>query len=177
MPISIPFLWKLCFINDEIAMTLQHEDYMNLAFETAFNGVRNNVGGPFGAVVVLDGKVIGKGCNMVSSTSDPTAHAEIVAIREACRNLQTFNLNNAVLYATCEPCPMCLSAIYWAGITSVYYCSTRKDAENIGFNDNFIYNELDKPIGERSILFSRLELKEGEELFNQWMAKEDKITY
>ncbi|MDP4208952.1 MAG: nucleoside deaminase [Bacteroidota bacterium] len=158
-------------------MTLQHEDYMKLAFDAAFNGVRNNVGGPFGAVVVLKGEVIGKGCNMVSSTNDPTAHAEIVAIREACRNLQTFNLNNAVLYATCEPCPMCLSAIYWAGIPAVYYCSTRVDAENIGFSDNFIYNELDKPIEERSIRFSRLNLEEGGELFNEWTNKEDKIVY
>ena len=98
------------------------ENFMNAAFDEAFHSVRNNIGGPFGAVVVLNGLVIGKGGNRVSSQNDPTAHAEIVAIRDACRKIESFDLTGAVLYATCEPCPMCLSAIYWANIQSVYYC-------------------------------------------------------
>ncbi|MCX6303435.1 MAG: nucleoside deaminase [Bacteroidetes bacterium] len=153
------------------------ETYMNEAFSEAFHSVRNNVGGPFGAVVVMDGKVIGKGGNCVSSQNDPTAHAEIVAIRDACRNIANFDLTGAVLYATCEPCPMCLSAIYWANIRSVYYCSTRHDAASIGFKDNHIYEELNLLPEQRKINFLHVNHATAAELFKEWAEKTDKTPY
>lgn len=153
------------------------EKNLDGAFNEAFLSVRNNVGGPFGAVVVMDGKVIGKGGNQVSSQNDPTAHAEIVAIRDACRNIENFDLAGAVLYATCEPCPMCLSAIYWANIQSVYYCSTRHDAAAIGFKDNHIYEELNKDNAQRSINFVQTDHPMAVELFREWGEKQDKIPY
>ena len=153
------------------------EPYMNEAFTEAFFSVRNNVGGPFGAVVVMDGKVIGKGGNQVSSQNDPTAHAEIVAIRDACHNIKNFDLTGAVLYATCEPCPMCLSAIYWANIQSVLYCSTRLDAESIGFKDNHIYEELNLLPEERKIEFLHIRHPKAVDLFREWTEKNDKIPY
>jgi tRNA(Arg) A34 adenosine deaminase TadA len=154
-----------------------HENYMNSAFDEAFHSLRNNIGGPFGAVVVMNGEVIGKGGNQVSSHNDPTAHAEIVAIRDACRNQGTFDLSGAVLYATCEPCPMCLSAIYWASIKAVYYCSTRLDAASIGFKDNHIYEELNLMPEQRSIDFLRVANPLAVKLFSEWTAKGDKIPY
>ena len=153
------------------------EEYLNKAFEEAFHSVRNNVGGPFGAVVVKDGRVIGKGGNRVSSTNDPTAHAEIVAIREACKTLNSFDLSGSSLYTTCEPCPMCLSAIYWANISSVFYCSTRFDAAAIGFKDNHIYEELAIQPGERKIPFISVSLEQANQLFREWTEKSDKIPY
>jgi tRNA(Arg) A34 adenosine deaminase TadA len=153
------------------------ENYMNTAFKEAFDSVRNNIGGPFGAVVVMDGIIIGKGGNRVSSQNDPTAHAEIVAIRDACRKIESFDLTGAVLYATCEPCPMCLSAIYWANIESVYYCSTRHDAASIGFKDNHIYEELNLVPEKRKIDFLQLELPQSAELFREWTEKTDKTPY
>lgn len=153
------------------------QDYMMMAFEEAQKGVRNNIGGPFGAVVVFDGKVIGRGCNMVTSTNDPSAHAEIVAIREACSNLGTFHITGAEIYATCEPCPMCMSAIYWADIKKVYYCSDKYDAESIGFGDKFIYDELSKPMSERSLKIEKVLLPDGDDLFNEWNNKNDRIQY
>jgi len=156
---------------------MTHEEYMELAFKEAFYGIRNNNGGPFGAIIVLDGIIIGRGCNMVTSTNDPTAHAEIVAIREACKNTESFHLSNAVLYASCEPCPMCLSAIYWADIKTVYYCSDRFDAAKIGFSDKFIYDELLLPISERSIQIKQIYLPFGSELLNEWSEKLDKTLY
>jgi guanine deaminase len=156
---------------------MTNEDYMSYAFEEALNGIRNNKGGPFGAVVVSDGIIIGRGCNMVTSTNDPSAHAEIVAIREACKNQNSFHLSNAVIYATCEPCPMCLSAIYWANIEKVYYCLDRVDASNVGFDDKFIYEELARPITERSIKVEQMNLKGAADLFNEWSEMQDKILY
>ena len=153
------------------------ETYLDEAFSEAFHSVRNNVGGPFGAVVVLDGKIIGRGGNRVSSQNDPTAHAEIVAIRDACRNIQNFDLAGADLYATCEPCPMCLSAIYWANIQSVYYCSTRHDAASIGFKDNHIYEELNLPPEQRKISFLHVSHPLSVDLFREWSEKNDKIPY
>lgn len=156
---------------------MTHEEYMQLAFKEAFNGIRNNHGGPFGAIIVSDGKVIGRGCNMVTSTNDPTAHAEIVAIREACKNTDSFHLSDAVLYASCEPCPMCLSAIYWANIKTVYYCSDRFDAAKIGFSDKFIYDELALPVSERNIQIKQIDLPVASELLNEWSGKQDKTFY
>ena len=153
------------------------ESYMNEAFDEAFQSVRENIGGPFGAVVVLDGKVIGKGGNRVSSQNDPTAHAEIVAIRDACKNIKNFDLAGAVIYATCEPCPMCLSAIYWANIQAVYYCSTRHDAASIGFKDNHIYEELNLLPEQRMINFQHISHPKAVELFSEWSEKNDKIPY
>jgi guanine deaminase len=157
-------------------MELQN-NYMNTAFDEAFRSVRDNIGGPFGAVVILDGRVIGKGGNMVSSQNDPTAHAEIVAIRNACTTIGSFDLTGAVLYATCEPCPMCLAAIYWANIRSVYYASTRHQAEAIGFKDNHIYEEIGLPVSERRIDFRQVNHPKAIELFREWTEKNDKIHY
>jgi tRNA(Arg) A34 adenosine deaminase TadA len=153
------------------------ENYMNEAFHEAFHSVRNNIGGPFGAVVVMDGNVIGKGGNCVSSQNDPTAHAEIVAIRDACQNIKNFDLTGAVLYATCEPCPMCLSAIYWANIHTVYYCSTRIDAASIGFKDNHIYEELNLLPEQRTIGFQQVGHPMAGKLFREWTGKTDKTPY
>jgi guanine deaminase len=151
--------------------------FLNEAFKEATHSVRNNVGGPFGAVVVKNGEIIGKGGNRVSSQNDPTAHAEIVAIRDACKNIESFDLTGAKLYATCEPCPMCLSAIYWANIQSVYYCSTRHDAASIGFKDNHIYEELNLPPEQRSIDFHHVEHAMASDLFREWTEKTDKTPY
>ncbi|MEI7661004.1 MAG: nucleoside deaminase [Bacteroidota bacterium] len=153
------------------------ESYMNEAFDEAFRSVRNNIGGPFGAVVLMDGRIIGKGGNRVSSQNDPTAHAEIVAIRDACTNIHNFDLAGAVIYSTCEPCPMCLSAIYWANIRSVYYVSTRYQAEAIGFKDNHIYEEINLHPSDRRIAFRQVEHPKAAELFREWTEKNDKISY
>jgi tRNA(Arg) A34 adenosine deaminase TadA len=150
---------------------------MSIAFDEAIKGMNGNKGGPFGAIVVLDGKIIGKGCNMVTSTNDPTAHAEVVAIRNACRATKQFHLKGAVIYATCEPCPMCLSAIYWANIDSIYYCATKNDAKSIGFDDSYIYREFRKSMGSRSIPCKRIESPLSEKLFRQWTKKKDRIPY
>ena len=160
-------------------MTLMqsHEKYLNEAFDLAYQSVRNNIGGPFGAIVVMDGKIIGKGGNRVISQNDPTAHAEIVAIREACRNISNFDLTGAVIYATCEPCPMCLSAIYWANIKEVYYCLTRYQAEAIGFRDNHIYEEMNLLPEERALSFHQVTHPEAARLFREWMEKQDKMAY
>lgn len=118
--------------------------FMMRAIELAIEGVRANSGGPFGAVIVKNGEIIGEGWNQVTSTSDPTAHAEIVAIRRACEKLGTFHLEGCVIYTSCEPCPMCLGAIYWAKLEKIFYSCTRKDAASIGFADDFIYEEIGK---------------------------------
>jgi guanine deaminase len=156
---------------------MSQQDYLNIAFGEAFFSLRENIGGPFGAVVVKDGKIIGKGGNQVSSQNDPTAHAEIVAIREACRNIGNFDLSGAILFATCEPCPMCLSAIYWASISEVYYCSTRYDAAAIGFRDNHIYEELALLPEKRALTFHQVTHPKSTELFREWIEKTDRIRY
>jgi tRNA(Arg) A34 adenosine deaminase TadA len=153
------------------------EKYLNKAFKEAITGVRTNQGGPFGAVIVKDGTIIGKGCNRVTSEKDPTAHAEIVAIRNACKSLDTFDLSGAMIYSTCEPCPMCLSAIYWAGIQTVYYSATRHDAEEIGFKDNLIYKEINREPSERNIRFQQIANPVMSSLFEEWKQKIDKIPY
>lgn len=154
-----------------------HQNYLDEAFDLARQSLRSNSGGPFGAVVVKDGLIIGKGGNQVVTHTDPTAHAEIVAIRDACKNIGFFDLSGSVLYATCEPCPMCLAAIYWAGIKEVIYGSTRFQAEAAGFRDNEIYKEVCLSPGERSILCQFFPQPEGEALFKEWVAKKDKLVY
>ncbi len=139
--------------------------------------MRGNHGGPFGAVVVRRGKIVGRGWNRVTSTNDPTAHAEVTAIREACRKLKTFQLDDCELYTSCEPCPMCLSAIYWARFKKVYYANTRKDAAKIDFDDDFIYREVARPISRRKIPMKQLLRKEALKVFSEWARKPDKILY
>lgn len=154
-----------------------NEKFLRKAIDLAFEGMRTRQGGPFGAVIVRDGKIIGSGCNRVTSTNDPTAHAEIVAIREACQTAGHFHLPDAVLYASCEPCPMCLAAIYWAGIRTVYYSADRNDAERIGFGDRFIYDELALPPAARSVALEHMELPEARDLFEEWERNGDKMMY
>jgi tRNA(Arg) A34 adenosine deaminase TadA len=135
------------------------------------------IGGPFGCVIVKDNKIISEGSNKVTSTNDPTAHGEIVAIREACLKLNTFNLSGCELYSTCEPCPMCLSAIYWSHIDKIFYANTRDDAKNIDFDDSFIYSEINKKIGDRKIQMIQMLRDEALKAFNIWDKKVDKNKY
>jgi guanine deaminase len=151
--------------------------FMQRAVELARNGMANNEGGPFGCVIVKDGAIIAEGNNRVTSDNDPTAHAEIVAIRRACQALENFQLTGCDIYTSCEPCPMCLGAIYWARPEKVYYAGTRKDAEKAGFDDDFIYEELDIPPEERSIKMIPMEQHLAAEVFDAWLAKEDKVDY
>ena len=134
-------------------------------------------GGPFGAVIVKNGAVIAEGWNRVTSTCDPTAHAEIVAIRRACETLGVFHLEGATLYTSCEPCPMCMAAIYWAHIDTVYYANTRAEAAAIGFDDNKIYDELAWPIAERSLPMHKIDCAHATESFRLWEEKQDKAAY
>src|SRR5438309_9276857 len=139
--------------------------------------MRRGQGGPFGAVVVKGNRIVGRGCNQVTSLNDPTAHAEIVAIRQACQRLKTFQLDDCDLYTSCEPCPMCLSAIYWARIRNVYYGNTRKDAARIAFDDDFIYRGVALPIRKRRLIMKPLLRKEALAAFLEWDQKADKIRY
>ena len=134
-------------------------------------------GGPFGAVIIRDGEVVATGANRVTATHDPTAHAEIVAIRRACEALQVFHLEGCEIISSCEPCPMCLSAIYWAKLDRVYYCATRKDAEDVGFADDHIYREIPLDPSERSVVMTQLLRGEALRVFDAWRAKDDKVPY
>ena len=135
------------------------------------------IGGPFGCVIVKENKIISEGSNKVTSTNDPTAHGEIVAIREACLKLNAFNLSGCELYSTCEPCPMCLSAIYWSHIDKIFYANTRDDAKNIDFDDSFIYSEINKKIEDRKIQMIQMHRDEALKAFKIWDEKVDKIKY
>ena len=135
------------------------------------------IGGPFGCVIVKDNKIISEGSNKVTLTNDPTAHGEIVAIREACLKLNTFNLSGCELYSSCEPCPMCLSAIYWSHIDKIFYANTRNDAKNIDFDDSFIYSEINKKIEDRKIEMTQVHRDEALKAFKIWDNKVDKIKY
>ena len=139
--------------------------------------VRSGRGGPFGCVVVRAGKVVGRGSNQVTSTCDPTAHAEVVAIRDACRALGTFQLADCTLFASCEPCPMCLSAVYWARIPTVFYANNRRDAAGIGFDDAFIYEQIPLPPGRRKVAMKALLRREAKGAFDSWRKKADRIRY
>jgi guanine deaminase len=156
---------------------MTNEDFMREAIRLSRDGVRSGRGGPFGCVVVRGGRVIGRGNNQVTSTCDPTAHAEIVAIREACRALARFQLPDCTLYASCEPCPMCLSAIYWARIPAVYYGNSRQDAAGIGFDDEFIYGQIPLPPGQRRIAMQPLLEGEARAAFTEWAKRPDKVRY
>lgn len=158
-------------------MTEQDEIYLRRAFDLANIGIDAGVGGPFGAVIVRNGEIIAEGFNSVTSTKDPTAHAEIMAIREACRQLGSFLLEDCVMYTSCEPCPMCLGAIYWSRIKRVVYASDREDAAEVGFDDQHIYYELAKGVSERTILFDQLLPEEGKPLFKRWNDKTMKVPY
>ena len=146
------------------------------AIELSLESVKRG-GGPFGAVIVKNGKIVSESYNQVTLHNDPTAHAEIGAIREAARKLNTFDLSGCSIYDSCEPCPMCLGAIYWARIDKVFFASTRSDAENIGFDDSFIYEEISRPMNERKIDFKQLLREEALEAFRAWEESENKIEY
>ena len=158
-------------------MTEQHEYFMRRAIALAQNGIDSNLGGPFGAVIVREGEIIGEGWNQVTSTNDPTAHAEVVAIRNACEKIGSFQLDNCVIYTSCEPCPMCLGAIYWARPLRVFYAATREDAANIGFDDQFIYEEIEKNFEHRQMKLVNLLRGEGLTVFENWTIKTDKTKY
>jgi len=156
---------------------MSNATYMREAVQLAEQGMRSGRGGPFGCVVVRRGEIVGRGSNRVTSTNDPTAHAEVVAIRDACTALQTFQLPDCELYTSCEPCPMCLSAIYWARIPQVYYGNTRADAAAIGFDDGFIYQQVPLAPEARTVKMERLLRDEAQIAFQEWANKTDKVRY
>jgi tRNA(Arg) A34 adenosine deaminase TadA len=152
-------------------------EFMRAAIQLSLSKMRANCGGPFGAVVVRHGKIVGRGWNQVTSTNDPTAHAEVTAIRDACKRLKTFQLDDCELYTSCEPCPMCLAAIYWARLQKVYYANTRRDAASIQFDDALIYREVARPVSRRLIPMQQLLRPAALKVFAEWKAKADKIRY
>jgi guanine deaminase len=151
--------------------------FMARAIQLSIDGVNSGRGGPFGAVIVRDGRIIAEGANQVSSTNDPTAHAEILAIRRACEKLRVFELKDCELYTSCEPCPMCLGAIYWARLSRIYFASTAEDAAKAGFDDSFIYSELKQARAQRSIPTIQTMREEALAGFRAWAEKPDKIPY
>ena len=156
---------------------MSNATYMREAVQLAEQGMRSGRGGPFGCVVVRRGEIVGRGSNRVTSTNDPTAHAEVVAIRDACTALRTFQLTDCELYTSCEPCPMCLSAIYWARIPQVYYGNTRADAAAIGFDDEFIYQQVPLAPEARTLKMELFLRDEAQVAFQEWANKTDKIRY
>ena len=153
------------------------QDFMREAIRLAFEGMRRGAGGPFGAVVVREGRIVGRGYNHVAADNDPTAHAEIVAIRDACRHLHDFQLTGCTIYASCEPCPMCLGAIYWARPARLVFACSREDAAAINFDDAFIYQEIGKDPGERKIPSEQLLREEGLAPFREWQTMDNKTVY
>lgn len=151
--------------------------FMARAIKLSIDGVHSGRGGPFGAVVVRDGKIVAEGVNQVTSTNDPTAHAELLAIRQACAKLGVFELKNCELYTSCEPCPMCLGAIYWARLSRVYFANTAEDAAKIGFDDSFIYSEVKRPHSQRRIPTIQMMREEALAGFRAWADKPDKLPY
>lgn len=158
-------------------MTTSEQQFLERAIELSREGMRSGKGGPFGCVIVKDGKIVGEGYNQVATTNDPTAHAEVVAIRNACKTLNSFQLTDCDVYASCEPCPMCLGAIYWARPKRVIYANTKKDAAEINFDDEFIYNELEKGDSEKSIVFVHSPNEKAIDVFNEWKNMENKVEY
>ena len=152
-------------------------EFMREAIRLSRAKMQAGAGGPFGAVVVRQGKIIARGWNRVTSINDPTAHAEVTAIRAACRKLKTFQLDDCELYTSCEPCPMCLAAIYWARCRTIYYANSRRDAARIAFDDDFIYREVARPVARRKIPMAQLLRPEALQVFAEWQAKPDKIRY
>ena len=156
---------------------MEHATYMKLAIKEASAGMRNRDGGPFGAVIVRDGRILGSGHNTVLIDNDPTAHAEINAIRNACQQLRDHHLTGAAIYSNFEPCPMCLAAIYWADIRKLYYCADRTVAEKAGFMDNRLYRELALPVRRREMVFTHIEHSDMEKLLDEWGRMDGKILY
>ncbi|HEY6292541.1 MAG TPA: nucleoside deaminase [Terriglobia bacterium] len=154
-----------------------HEKFMREAIALSLENVRSLWGGPFGAIVVKDGQILARGANRVTASNDPTAHAEVVAIRAACQALGSFQLSGCEVYSSCEPCPMCLSAMYWARIRGYYYGNTRLEAAQIGFDDALIYREIAKPPEERLIPSLRLLAEEAAEVFAEWVRSASKVPY
>jgi len=150
---------------------------MREAIRLSIESVETGKGGPFGAVIVKDGKIIARGANQVTTDNDPTAHAEVVAIRNACKALNTFQLDGCEVYTSCEPCPMCLGAIYWARPDKIYYANTKEDAADINFDDQFIYEEIERPIGERKLFTQQMLRDEALEGFKKWSESQNKIEY
>ena len=155
----------------------REEHFMKQAIQLSRNGITNNEGGPFGCIVVKGGQIVGRGNNRVTSTNDPTAHAEVVAIRDACNTMGTFQLEGCEIFTSCEPCPMCLGAIYWARPSKVYFANTRKDAADIGFDDSMIYEEMICDLDKRKIPIIPLPSKEALDIFKEWEQKTDKTKY
>ena len=155
----------------------EHKKFMQIAINLAKENLNLNNGGPFGAVVVRNGKIIGKGVNTVTTKNDPTAHAEINAIREACKNIDSYQLDGCEIYSSCEPCPMCLGAIYWARLNKLYYASTRDDAAEAGFDDSEIYKEIELPSDSRKLPSEQLMQKDAENIFKTWVKMENKTEY
>lgn len=158
-------------------MTEGDRQFMERAIELARIGMNNDAGGPFGCVVAKDGEIVGEGNNRVTSTNDPTAHAEVVAIREACKSLNSFQLGGCTIYTSCEPCPMCLGAILWARPDAIYFAATRDDAAESGFDDEHFYTEVCRVNGEREIPLQSLMRDEARAVFRAWIEKPDKIEY
>ena len=152
-------------------------EFMREAIDLSIQNVKQQLGGPFGAVVVKDGKIIARGANSVTRENDPTAHAEVVAIRQACQVLNSFQLDGCEIYTSCEPCPMCLAAIYWARPKAVYFANTKQDAADIDFDDQFIYDELDIPMAQRAIPLQQMLRDEAIEAFQLWAESVSKIEY
>lgn len=155
---------------------MSHKEIMRHAIRLSIENVDRG-GGPFAAVIACDGEIIASGVNTVAGDNDPTAHAEVNAIRKACSETGDFQLNGCTLYTTCEPCPMCLGAVYWSGISEVYYGNSREDAAQYGFRDEHIYEEIERPLDKRQLDFTRILETEAVEAFNLWDQKSDKIQY
>ena len=157
-------------------MKEQDRHFMQQAIDLSIENVANG-GGPFGAVIVRNNKIVSTGVNRVTANNDPTAHAEVSAIRAACQREESFKLEGCTIYTSCEPCPMCLSAIYWAGISRICFANTKQDAENINFGDKFIYEEIGRPISKRTIPTESFMREEALKAFREWEAKTDKVEY
>lgn len=155
----------------------EHERFMRIAIELSEQNVKQGMGGPFGAVIVKDSEIIAQSANQVIPQTDPTAHAEVSAIRLACKQLGTYNLQGCIIYTSCEPCPMCLGAIYWAHIDIVYYGNTKSDAASIGFDDHFIYKELELPLEQRKLQITQLLRNEAQPAFKLWQLSMSKTDY
>jgi tRNA(Arg) A34 adenosine deaminase TadA len=156
---------------------MSDEQFMRRAIALAREGMEKGRGGPFGAVVVNTGRIVGEGCNCVTSTFDPTAHAEVVAIRSACAALGRFDLRGCDVYTSCEPCPMCLAALYWARVDRIFYANDREDAARIGFDDSTIYREVALPAAERTVPLIRMLGAEARHAFEDWLRKADRVQY
>ena len=156
---------------------MNHSDFIELTITMATDNVRSGLGGPFAALVVKDGEIIGKGTNLVFTNNDPTAHAEIMAIRDACQHLKSFQLTGCTIYCSCEPCPMCFGAIFWARPDKVCFAAHKKEASNVGFDDSFIYQQIELPASKRSIPFEQIPSENLNLPFQAWSGKNDRVKY